>query len=577
MKPCAPRLRASPARINFVTRTSPRISWNSQPLRLLVAWLWIAALTLIVYRDAFTAPFFLDDISAITQIKSAGISAIFSASPPTSISGRPVVAFTLMLNHAVSGERVWSYHAFNLAVHLANVALLLSLLTRVFSHASAPTRLRPFAEILSIAVALVWSIHPLLSESLIYVIQRTELLATFFMLATIMCTARAFDAQKTSVQIIWLILAALASAMGMGCKETAIAIPFVVLVFDRLFLNGNWRDALRSRRTHSAGLFLTTFILVGFLLTSPRGRSVGFSHGIHWLDYLYTQANAIVMYCKLSVIPAPLQIMYDVPLIRTWSAAALSGLFILLAIAFTLHGLVKGRASAMAGAVFFLVLAPSSSFVPIVTEIVAERRMYLPLAALLALAAGACVCALSWIGERWPRLGLPANAIVSAGFAITAVFVYESHERTREFKSAEIIWRNIVAQAPGHPMGWNNLGTLLLAQDRPREAAACYWRAAQVRSANPELFQQFVLPRANLALALVAIGDIDRARSTAESVLKSHPAQPRAHLALARVFVQLNQPIAAVDEFRQAHLLEPENAAVLQEYREAVARLPAAR
>ena len=506
------------------------MSWNSKTLRLSVAWLWIAVITLVVYRDSFTAPFIFDDWGS-----AAGNPNIESLSPlwktfvthkATTLTGRPLVSFSLALNRTISGDAVWSYHVFNALTHLACALLLLLLLVRAFASNAAPARLRPHAELLAVSVTLVWAIHPLLSESVINIVQRTELMVTFFYLATIYCTVRAFETptDQRLARRLWFALGIAACALGMMCKEVMISAPIAALLYNRVFLHGSWRDSLRKSWPYFAALASTTLILIAILITAPRGKTVGFSLGIHWLDYLYTQAWVLAHYLTLCFVPSPLSIIYDVPLTQHLADAALPGVFILLAIALTIRGIILGRAGAVAGAIFFMVLAPSSSVVPIITEVAAERRMYLPLAMVLALVAGAAFNSITWAHEKWPRLGSPIFAAVAAVLTIAVIFAIETDSRTRDYRTPEIVWRDAVAKAPGHPIPWNNLGGVLAAHGQYREAAGCYLRSSQLHSAIPVVFPNFLPPKASYARMLTHMGDAENARRIAKEVLDQTPA-----------------------------------------------------
>ncbi|WP_415909904.1 hypothetical protein [Oleiharenicola sp. Vm1] len=145
------------------------------------AGLLLVGLAVAVYANALRAPFIFDDQSAIV-----GNPTLRTWWPPwqplvpppgaSGVAGRPLVNLSLALNHLVGGEAPAGYHLANALLHGAAAWLLFSLVRRTL------VRLRPGepAGFFAWSVAAVWTVHPLLTESVTCVVQRTEVLASFF-------------------------------------------------------------------------------------------------------------------------------------------------------------------------------------------------------------------------------------------------------------------------------------------------------------------------------------------------------------------------------------------------------------
>jgi len=109
-------------------------------------------------------------------------------------------------------------------------------------------------------------VHPLLTDAVTYIIQRTEVLAGLFYLLTLYCVIRGHSAQSS---IFWYIAAVAACAMALGSKEAAISAPVVVLLYDRVFLCPSWRDVFRRRW----GLYVSlvaTWVVILIMLPVAR-------------------------------------------------------------------------------------------------------------------------------------------------------------------------------------------------------------------------------------------------------------------------------------------------------------------
>jgi hypothetical protein len=142
----------------------------------------VAAVSLFVaaaYHNCLWVPFVFDDISAIPE--NASIRTLWppwgAFSPPsfgTSVSGRPVANFTFAVNHALSGYDPWSYHAVNILIHVLSGLTLYGVIRRTLNRPILQGRFGRDSAPLALAVALLWSLHPLQTEAVTYVVQRVE-------------------------------------------------------------------------------------------------------------------------------------------------------------------------------------------------------------------------------------------------------------------------------------------------------------------------------------------------------------------------------------------------------------------
>ena len=248
----------------------------------------------------------------------------------------------------------------------------------------AQLKLRPTidAEDVAFAVALVWAIHPLTTEAVNYVTQRTESLMALCLLASLYAAIRSLTDGRT---VFWQIAAVSACGLGMLCKETMVVAPILIVLYDRIFFFDALRGAIAARWRLYGGLALTWLVLVAMMLPGPRSNTAGFGVTITPWTYLLNQAVMIARYLRLAVWPHGLVVHYGPPLSYrvsdVWPQAAL----VVALIAATLMALRWQPAVGFLGAWVFITLAPTSSFVPIATEVGAERRMYLPLMAIAAL------------------------------------------------------------------------------------------------------------------------------------------------------------------------------------------------
>ena len=420
--------------------------------------------TVIAYHNTFAAPFIFDDKLAI--VDNPTIRQLWPLtevlSPPANGSGatgRPLVNFSFALNHAISGQAVWSYHALNLLVHIGAGLALFGFVRRTLLLPRLPERLRAASLPLSLAVAGLWLVHPLLTESVTSLVQRTESLMGLFYLLTLYGFIRG-----------WWIGSVLACLAGMACKEVMVTAPLVVLLYDRTFVAGTFREAWRQRWRYYLGL-AGTWLLLGALVWSAgghRGGGAGFGLGATTWTYLLTQCRAIVLYLKLSVWPHPLVLDYGTGLVGSLPEVLPQALLLLALLTGALWAGVRRPAAGFPALCFFLILAPSSSVLPLVGQTMAEHRMYLSLAAVLTLAVVATYAILG--RAAWVVLGL-----VAIGLGALTV------DRNRDYRTDAGIWEDVVRKQPGNFRGHYNLGTELAKEPgRQPEAIAHYEEALRL-------------------------------------------------------------------------------------------------
>ena len=419
----------------------------------------------LTYATTLSNPLLFDDENAIlnnTTIRSLDT----ALRPPrdTPVAGRPLVNFTFALNYAAGGLDVGGYHAVNIAIHIAAALALFGVVRRTLLLPRLAPRFGAAASTMALASALVWLLHPLQTEAVNYLSERTESLMGLFYLLTLYCTLRGSDpgdvayggqTPKHGDSRWWRAAAVAACALGMACKESMVTAPVVVVLYDRIFRFASFRDAFRARRGLYAGL-AASWLVLGMLMAATPRTSVGFAAGTGAWTYLLNQAELVARYLWLSIWPRALVLDYGLPRALSLADVIGPGLLVIALIAATVAAFRFAPTLAFLGAWFFMTLAPTSSFVPIATEVGAERRMYLPLAALVVLA----VVGMSRL-RRWAFAG--GTAALCVLLALGTVL------RNQEYRSRLSIARTIVERRP-HGRAHFLLGSELIAAGQ-REAA----------------------------------------------------------------------------------------------------------
>ena len=384
----------------------------------------------VAYSNSLSHPFIYDDLVAIVDnvsIRDFDLAKALSPAQEVPTAGRPLVNVSFAVNYAFGGLRVQGYHLVNLALHLLCAMLIFGIVRRTLGWPRVPPSLARRSTDLAFAVALIWTLHPLNTEVVDYLTERSESMVALFYLSTIYASARAAGAGRS---IGWPAAAVSACALGMACKESMAGAPLAVCLYDRAFVFSSWKDTFRARWPLYSGLLATEAVLVASMWSGPRAHSAGFASGVAPWTYLLNQTRMITHYLRLAVWPRGLVLAYGPPLPLTLMEAlpyviAIVALAVAVVVAF-----IRVPALGFLGAWFFVTLAPSSSIVPIATEVGAERRMYLPLVALIA--AAVTMSSLAW-ERRMPRSFARGAAAVLA--LIAPLLGAGTLARNREYAS----------------------------------------------------------------------------------------------------------------------------------------------
>lgn len=569
--------------------SEPKKTTNTTSRRILEA-IVLCALIFLVYSNTWQAPFISDDIKSIVDnphIRSIfPLSRSLSAPDQSTMAGRPVPSFTLAVNYAISVLNPWSYHLANIIMHALTALLLLGILRRTLQRHHLISA-SPFL------ITLLWALHPLHTEPVNYVSTRTELLVSLFILLSLYSLTRLaktpqstpatgaenFQPVSKSGNILWFITSVLACVLAMFSKENAVAAPFLLLFFDRAFLSDTWKTVFSRRRWFH--LLTTASLLIPAYLISqgPRAKSVGIHFAnITPLDYLRTQVGVVAHYLRLAFWPHPLVVDYkDWPIARAFTLgntvllAVLGGLFL-----FTLSQAFKGKKTAFPAAWFFLILIPSSSIVPIVTEIAAERRMYLPLIAVvvyLIIAIHRLVRSAKFQAEK------PINLTLVIACAFSGFLTWQ---RNQDYASELSIWQDTVRKRPDNSRARINLGTAYLRLKLYDEAVEHFNRSLELDSITEKmmnndasfLFERSTLDMAsiraleNLGLVCLERDDSAGAVRYLELVTAYNPDDALSFFNLGTAYMHAEEPLKARTAFEKALELNPDHAMTHVRYAE---------
>lgn len=461
------------------------------------------------YSNSLDGLYVFDDHAWILENQ-----AIHQLWPPNYLKvTRPVTFFTFALNWAAHGPSVFGFHLVNLLIHGANSLLLFwlvrdTLRSIAIAPASSTSPLTSTgssiestrASLLAASIALVWAVHPLQTQAVTYIFQRNESLGATFIVGTILCWGRFLRTNRP----VWLASAVALCAVGMLTKEVCVVSPVLAALYDLAFV-GRSLAALRARASSYAllaGCWAIPVVVIVLMSSEYQRAGIGAVEGMTPFGYALTQIEVVCHYLRLWIYPVGQCLDYAWPLASSVTSV-LPHAAVLVSLAATCFVLATRHHAGWAflGAWFLLILAPTSSVVPI-RDVCVEHRMYAPSMALAAAGVLLLDGLLSFRLRLYPSRSMPIVAVVALMAA--GALGYATRARNEVYRDLELMWTDIVQVAPHNARGWANLGLYHLGTPRQDLAVEHARRAIEL---DPSLTQA----KLTLATALVNLGRANEA------------------------------------------------------------------
>lgn len=511
-------------------------------------------LVFLIYSSTLEGPFLLDDGSNIkdnpairlTELSWSGLKDAASKSP---LSNRPLAYISFAVNYYHHSYRTVSFRLVNILIHMsAGVFLFLFIKTTLglpaLESRFGNSRWLPYLTV------LIWLVHPLHIQSVTYIVQRMNSMASMFYILSMLCYARARLAQSPIIK--WLLAAAclMSCILALGTKETAATLPCFILLYEWFFFQDLSRGWLKRHLPFLIGVFI---LLIGVSLIYLDGHPFAKILSRYELrnftltQRVFTEFRVVILYLSLLIYPHPnrLNLDYDFPLSHSLmdpltTLLALVAIIGLLAGSFWLAK--KDRLISFCLLWYFGNLVIESSIIGL--ELVFEHRTYLPSMMIILMAA--------ILADRCLRSKILKIATICA---ITLVFSAWTYERNTIWSNAVSLWSDVVKKSPQKVRPHNNLGNALKRQGKIEEAIDHFNRALQI---NPG----YAKAHNNLGTALASQGKTAEAIKHFGIALYINPGYAAAHSNIGVTLAGQDEVEKAIVHFRAALRLKPDYAKV---------------
>jgi protein O-mannosyl-transferase len=465
---------------------------------------------------------------------------------------RPLVNLSYAIDYAIwGGPDAVGFHLTNLAIHVVNILLLYSVASALADDHSALRhdrgRTRNTA---AVAAALLFAVHPVLTQAVGYVSSRAELLCAMFLMAALMAGRRAMRGGP------WWLWPATAGCWlaALACKEIAVMFPFALLAYDYLVAPIDQEQRRRRIwRLHAPFIGLT--LLVGAIRVAVL-LTIEYSNPTVRLRFGLVELDVFRRYIQLLLVPVRQTIFHAIdPIQRVTDPHALLGIATILLFVFVIWRLRSQDVVSFGLAWFALLLAPSAVLVILDRgEPMSEGRIYTASAGFF-LSVGA-IAAL--VLERAGRISaLTERRTRDIGFAIVALLAVRTTSRNAVWHDAVGLWLESAELAPGHWLPRVALGEALHEEGRHEEAIAMF-REALVLRPNERLTY------AKLGQCQLETDQMEAAEITFKSLEALDPGSTVASTGLGLIALRARDSRTARQHFLEILAKEPNNVPMRQ-------------
>jgi len=480
----------------------------------------LIVVTTITYSNHFENAFHFDDSHTIENnlfiqdIKNIPLffkdGTTFS-SLPSNQSYRPIVSASLAIDYWLgSGYNLFYFHLSTYLLFLVQAVLLFFLLIKLLS-----VFYNNVWNFYIAASATAWyTLHPANAETINYVIARSDVQSTFFVVLAFVLYLYSNFCKKYFLYLI---------PIGIGVLAKPPAVMFAPMLFcyillfeenislTELFQKKSFKPLLNTiKKTIPAFVFCVAIYFLVDKLTPKTWISGGYST----VNYLITQPFVILHYFNTFFLPfglsadtdwQPLQSIFD---IRFFVGVLFIALLIFIAIWFSKDARLRPISFGIIW--FFLALIPSSSVIPF-AEVMNDHRIFFPYVGLAISVCYTIALLLMKYKKRFYSLKIKYEYLILTGVVLLlSGYAYGTHQRNKVWNTEESLWQDVTIKSPKNGRGLMNYGLSKMRKGDYASAENYFFKALP-------LLPYYSFLHVNIGVLKNATGD----KTTAETYFKN--------------------------------------------------------
>jgi len=446
------------------------------------------AVTTITYSNHFQNVFHFDDSHSvennvyIRNIKNIPLffkDGTTSSVLPQNQSYRPVVTTSLAIDYWLgNGYNLFYFHLTIFILFLLQGILMFLLFNKVYQL----TVLKNSSIYIAIIAATWYLLHPAIAETVNYVIARSDLLSTFFVLLGFVLYAYSPFCRRTFLYLLPVGIGALA-------KPSAVMFAPILLVYILLFQSDlslldifKKQNFKQTRQAIIKSIPAFVFCALMYLWVDKLTPKTWQAGGASPVLYLITQPFVILHYFTTLFVPTGLSADSDWSLLPgIWDIRFFTGsafILVMLVIAFYTSKKKILRPISFGILWFFLALIPTSSIIPL-AEVLNDHRMFFPFVGLIMGVAWAIGLVVLKFAELLKQQGInkPIPLLMVPVLLLLSGYAYGTHLRNEVWHTEEGLWLNVSIKSPQNGRGLMNYGLTQMQKGNYAVATNCFERA----------------------------------------------------------------------------------------------------
>lgn len=544
----------------------------------------IFILVFIAYSNTLLAPFHWDDNHYVTDNPSAkDLSELLK-----NINGSRVFAvLTFFLNFKIAGLQVWIYHITNILIHIS-ASIIVFLLLELLLNISFKDIYLKYQRWIALFGALIFGLHPVNTEAVTYISQRfASLAAMLYLLSVFMYVKARFISQfptEGKKATIYYSISIISAILAMKTKEISFTLPFAIFLFEHLFFSG------KSKRPWPVLIIFTLSLLIIPLSNIDAlwgveeqsfKRKTAETFVIPRWQYFLTQMKVILTYLRLLIFPVNQNIDYDYPLSNgLFETDTFLSLLVHVCLMFTAIFLIRrDSGSRLLGAGilwFYITLSVESSIIPI-ENVICEYRVYLPLFGF--------ALSISVLSMKSLPLGRYYKELAAAGAVILIIYGILAFQRNYLWTDSALLWGDAVKKSPNKIRTWLNYASYI----KPEASIKIYewvlskdpWNLDAINGLSGAYIELGMVDKAedilkrqggvaltekymsNIVDVLISKREYERAIGYINKLIEKEHGNYTHYFRLGVIMEGINNKEGAVEAYRKALNLNPNDADVL--------------
>ncbi len=459
---------------------------------------------------------------------------------------RPLAMISFALNYRIGKFNVVGYHVVSVLFHTAN-AVLIYLLMRMFFGMETPSTEIPGrrndAHKAAFFSSLLFAVHPVNTEAVNYIWQRSELMASFFYLLALVLFIKHLNGRRAYLCYLFSVISFM---MALLSKEMAVTLPAILMLVDWYFISGYNKKKFINNIKQYHLLFLLIALLYSFfrLFSYDELKTLGSQGDTGAFWYFITQPRAIMDYFRLMILPVGLSIDHFFPFsesiidIRSLLSLIVIGIIVMAGIRLS----KTSKTISLFILWFFIILIPTSSIISLYPVIMNEHRIYLPCAGMIS----------ALIILLYKRLqGIHRDKLLPAAICIVLIlFSLLTMRRNSDWSDGVILWSKVLQNNKNSVIALNSRGMLYKERGLHDKALSDF-------SAAIVLFPEDAKAHYNRGATYKKKGIYDKAITDYNKALKINPGNARVYNSRGVVYGIMEAHDKAVNDFSKAIELWP--------------------